>query len=244
MPEKLHLFKKTVTLTILVKNCSLSVVLHRITPKVGIFTRKLFRLQYKNRGGDMKRSRAIFIFLNELGEKATVFCSKILFLSCILVIGNLTAKNELSDLFAVVQTAQELSYYFDSTLRLHIALAAFKQKNNTSIPEIMCTFCSKRSLPCDELLIKVQAKAIDVSIAQNNTGSYDIRKKMLSIYDEIINMLYTGTLDTIKIHMMCIAQENQIQCEDCQSIAWITLETQKKDTYANDMQRVQKNNNA
>lgn len=158
--------------------------------------------------------------------------------------GNFDVKNELSDLQTVVQMVKELSYYFDSTLKLHAALTIFGQKNNTVIPEITCFSCPKRSLPCDELLVKVQAKAMDKSVSKNNAESDEIRKKMLSIYDEIINVLYTEPLDAIRACMARIALDSEIQCEDCQKVEWTTLGIHKEDLYANDLQEVQKNNNS
>lgn len=180
----------------------------------------------------------------EIMMKKLIHGSTYFFLSLMILSLNLAAKNELSDLQTVAQTVKELGYYFGSTLQFHAALTIFSQKNNAIIPDITCMFCPKRSLPCDELLVKIQAKSIDKSISKSNSEAHEIRKNLLAIYEEITNMLYAESLDSIRACMVRIARDGEIQCEDCQKIAWTTLGVDKKDLCANDLQKVQKDNNS
>ncbi len=94
------------------------------------------------------------------------------------------------------------------------------KKYRISIPEITCKFCPKRSLPCDELIVKVQAKAMDKAIGAKESIANEARKKMLTIYDEITKLLCTGSIDDIRKFMVKIAQDGAIPCEDCQKFEW------------------------
>jgi len=139
-----------------------------------------------------------------------------LMLSCL----SLSAKNNVTEVEQVALTFNELSHYFNAALQFYTAQSAFSQKYNTNIPEISCKFCPKRSLPCDELIVKIQAKAMDKAIGAEASIANEARKKMLAIYHEITQLLFLGCVDDIRNFMAKIAQQESIPCEDCQKVEW------------------------
>lgn len=159
--------------------------------------------------------------------KKVARCSIFFTLSLMIFPLNLIAKNELFDLQAVVQTVKELGYYFVATLKFHAALKIFSQKNNAIVPDITCRFCPKRPLFCDELIVKVQAKSMDSVSGEKDSVANNAREKMLSIYDGITQQLYTESLHNTRKYMVQIAQEANIQCEDCQKVEWQAIGVDK-----------------
>ena len=120
----------------------------------------------------------------------------------------------------VALTFKEIAYYFGASIPFYAALGSFDQQNPANLAEITCTVCPQRSLPCGELIVKVQAKAIDTVIDANNSVISEVRKKMLAIYYEITTLLYIGSIDDIRKCMTKIAQEETIPCEGCQRSDW------------------------
>jgi|GEM_PF-4997519 len=143
-----------------------------------------------------------------------------------LIVGSIypaSVKKQPSEIEQVASVFNEISYYFGSTLQFYMALKCFSQKYNTNTPEITCKFCPSRPLPCDELLVKIQTKAIDKAIGANDPIANEARKKMLTIYEEITKLLYSESIDNIRKFMAKAAQEEEIQCEDCQKNAWMAV---------------------
>jgi hypothetical protein len=140
---------------------------------------------------------------------------------------SLSAKNNVTEVEQVALTFNELSHYFNATLQFYAAQSAFNQKYKTNIPEITCEFCPKRSLPCDELIVKIQAKAMDKAIGAEDTMANEVREKMLAIYHEITQLLFLGSMDDIRNFMAKIAQQEAIPCEDCQRVAWKAVAASK-----------------
>lgn len=140
-----------------------------------------------------------------------------------------SAKNELTQMQEVVVSFNEVGHYFGACLLFYAALNDFSQKNNTSIPEITCKLCPQTALPCDQLIVKVQAKAMDKAIGAEDSIANEARKKMLSIYDEITKQLCVASLDDIRKFMAKVAQEEEIACEDCQKFEWQALGVSKSE---------------
>jgi hypothetical protein len=132
----------------------------------------------------------------------------------------LTAKNNLTEAEEVSLTFNEMSHYIDATVQFYTALHAYKQKNHDQIPKITCKFCPQRALPCDELLVKIQARAIDKAIAQASIAD-KIRRKMLTIYHEVTQLINTSPENNIRKFMAKIARKEKIPCEACQKTDWI-----------------------
>lgn len=139
-----------------------------------------------------------------------------------------SVKKQPTEIEQVALTVNELSLYFGATLQFYMALKSFSKKYNTKTPEITCKFCPARSLPCDELIVKVQAKAIDKAIGAKASVASETRKKMLTTYDEITNLISFGSLDDIRGLMAKIAQEEAIPCEGCQRVEWRAIGVSKK----------------
>src|SRR5205823_2665061 len=127
--------------------------------------------------------------------------SIILIFSLMICSSNLNANKELTEKDLVdIQEAtlifKENAYYFNTMFQFYAALQPVSQ-TFTNTPAINCKFCLKRSLLCDELIVKVQAKAIEKTIKSEDSIANEIRKKMLSIYHEITQLLPIGSLDDI-----------------------------------------------
>lgn len=137
---------------------------------------------------------------------------------------NLTAQKELTDKdLADIQEAKlifkETAYYFPTMFQFYGALQPISQ-TFIDTPAINCKVCLKRSLHCDELIVKVQAKAIEKTIKSEDSIANEIRKQMLSMYYEITQLLKMGSLDDIRKFMTKLAQEQEISCEDCKKVEW------------------------
>jgi len=127
---------------------------------------------------------------------------------------------DLADLNEVALTFKELTYYFESSIPFYAALISFDQENSMNPAEITCKFCPKRSLPCGDLIVKVQAKAMEKAIGAKDFVADEVRKKMLATYHEITKLLCIGSVDDVRNLMTKIAQDETIPCEDCQRSDW------------------------
>lgn len=121
----------------------------------------------------------------------------------------------------VIAVFNELAHYFDATVKFCIALNAFEQNHKVEIPEITCKYCPQRALPCDELINKIKAKAMEKAVCDKTSVAEAVRKKMLDIYQEITNLLSIGNIDNLRKFMAKIAQEKAIPCEGCQKVEWV-----------------------
>jgi len=140
---------------------------------------------------------------------------------CMQIADNLNMNSKkLTETEEVILSFNEVAYYFEAAFKFYAVLGIFSQKYTTNTPEITCRYCPKRSLPCDELIVKIQAKAMDKAIGAKDSIANEARKNMLSIYHEITQLLYMGSLDDIRKFMAKIAQEKEVLCEDCQKFEW------------------------
>lgn len=149
----------------------------------------------------------------------------ILIFSVMVCSSNLTAEKDLTaqdlaDIEEVALTFKEAGYYFGASMPFYAALGAFNQKNGKNPAEITCKFCPKRSLPCSELIVKVQAKAIGKAKKAKDCIANETRKKMLATYDEITKLLCLGSIDDVRKFMANVAQEEEIPCEGCKKVEW------------------------
>lgn len=157
---------------------------------------------------------------------------------------SLTAKihlrdKNLADLNEVALTFKELAYYIGASIPFYAALGSFDQKNAMSPAEIMCKFCPKRSLPCGELIVKVQAKAIEEAIGAEDSVANEVRKKMLALYYEITKILCIGSIDDVRNLMIKIAKNEKIPCEDCQKSDWqINNINDTRNLHENDLSKI------
>lgn len=126
---------------------------------------------------------------------------------------------DLADIQEATLIFKETAYYFDTMFQFYAALRPISQ-TFTNTPAINCKFCLKRSLLCDELIVKVQAKSVEKAIKSESCIGDQIRKKMLSIYHDIMQLLLIGSLDDIRTFMAKIAQDEKIPCEDCKKVEW------------------------
>ncbi len=143
------------------------------------------------------------------------------------VITDFATKNDLTDIQEAAASFNEIGHYFGAILRFYTALDMFSKNNNVKTPEIICKFCPEKSLPCDQLMVKVQAKAMDKSIGANDSVANKVRKKMLLIYDDITLLLYKGPFNDVEKCMVKIAQEGNIPCEGCHKVKWQALDGSK-----------------
>ncbi len=143
-----------------------------------------------------------------------------LFVGLMISSPNFGASINPTEMEQVALTFKELAYYFGAAVPFHAVLRAFDQKNFMNPAEITCKFCPTRSLPCGELIVKVQAKAMDKAIGAQVSISDEVRKKMLAEYHEITKLLCIGSIDDIRKFMAKLAQDNIIPCEDCQRSDW------------------------
>jgi hypothetical protein len=161
---------------------------------------------------------------------------------------NLSAKNNMTEMEQVVATFNELSNYFAASVQFHLALREFQRQHDVKASEITCKYCPKRIMPCDELIVKVQAKAMDAAIGAETCAADEVRKKMLTIYEGITQLLHLGSIDDVKKIMVKIAQDEAIPCEDCQRCEWESgreINIRKGEVRIfreNDLSQMQKNN--
>lgn len=156
-------------------------------------------------GNRMKARIVFFLFLN-------------LFTSCIQPFSKKVFDN---NMYAITNAFSELGYYFEATLKFYTALELFKQKNNTTLyPEIICNNCRKRALSCDELIIKIKAKALRETYDAQSIKTIEIRKKTLLVLDKMTELICSNNMYDIKIFMAKFAQESCISCEGCQKVEW------------------------
>lgn len=127
---------------------------------------------------------------------------------------------KLTEIEQVALTFKELAYYLGASVPFYAALQDFNQNNPTSPAEISCKFCPRRSLPCGELIVKVQAKAMDQAIGAEDTVAGEVRKKMLATYYELTKLLCIGSVNDVKNFMIKTAQNETIPCEDCKRSEW------------------------
>lgn len=140
--------------------------------------------------------------------------------SSILTAQKKLTEKDLADIQEVTLVFKEAAYYFPTMFQFYAALQPVSQ-TFTDTPAINCKFCLKRSLLCDELIVKVQAKAMEKVKGASDSVINETRKKMLSIYHEITQLLPIGSLDDIRKFMAKIAQEEGVPCEDCKKVEWI-----------------------
>ena len=62
---------------------------------------------------------------------------------------------------------------------------------------------------------------MDKAVGEKDSIANKARKKMLTTYHKITQLLCVASIDDIRKFMAKIAQEEAIPCEDCKKINWI-----------------------